>query len=166
MKIFGPYLSLTSDIPFESNIMRIDDKDLVDIPDRTKLSATVDKEGEIETLIKSSRELTEWFDRNMPVIEYYGLTKDDCLKFENGKNYDLMILGRMLNACYKTLGMKLDYLQSIKPELINDEVRVGVAISSMEEIYKEAEAHLTDTSRNKLFIRRHVYTDSSSSFGK
>ncbi len=164
MQIFGPFLSLIGDIPFESSIVRIDDKDLVDIPDESKLSEKVD--GEIETLIKSSKELTEWFERNMPIIEYYGLTEEDCLKFENGNNYDLMILGRMLNACYKALGMKLDFLQSVKPDLYTDEVRVGVAISSMEEIYKEAEAHLTDTSRNKLLIRKHVYTDSSSGFGK
>ena len=54
----------------------------------------------IESLINSSKSLSDWFEKNQEMMAYFDMTHPGCLHFENSlANYDTVVLGRMANGC-------------------------------------------------------------------
>lgn len=98
----------------------------------------------LEPLINSSEELSNWFEKNQEVMAYYELNHPGCLHFEGSSaSFDVLVLGRMANAC-------LSWLES---ELTPDEEKVQLAIDSIDAIYEVSKNLLSDVAKGKYSIK-------------
>lgn len=100
----------------------------------------------LEPLIRSSAELSNWFEKNQETMAYFELTHPGCLHFEGSSmaNYDIVVLGRMADGCLKCL-------QSGKK--FTAEEKVDCAVAVIDRIYQAEKDKLSDNAKELYNIR-------------
>ena len=100
--------------------------------------------NDIESLIKSSKTLSNWFENNQDSMEQYELLNPACLNYDNiFTNFDIHILGSMAKACLKWLQTPYNY---------TDEEKIQNATEEMSNIYNLNEKVLSTAARELYAI--------------
>jgi len=99
----------------------------------------------IEEIINSCQPLADWFERNQDIMAYFELTHKCCLHFEDNAfaSFDIVVLGRMANACLNCLETRLP---------ISKENKAKYAAFSIANIFNAEQEKLSENAKNLYYL--------------
>lgn len=117
------------------------------------MNLNVNFNNELEPMINSIEQLANWFERNQETLAYFELTHVGCTLDDLYSSHEMIVLGRMANACLTWLESKGDYTNREKAKN---------AVIAMADIYEKEKNTLTDIAKRKYYISAKGYEKESS----